>query len=92
MPLWHSGNSLLRLDDGCLDHAKALGHHAADLTPLLNASEVRCFERAGLPATLQLSSFPALAESGVRYFRGSTLETQVLPRYMLRFAVHSFMC
>jgi hypothetical protein len=58
---------------------QALGQQAADLPPLLNASEVRCFEREGLPVALQLSAFPALEETGVRYFRGSIRGAQVLP-------------
>jgi hypothetical protein len=49
-----------------------------DLPPLLKASKVRCFERDGASAALQLSAFPALEETGVRYFRGSVPDTQVL--------------
>jgi hypothetical protein len=56
---------------------QALGQQAADLPLLLNASEVRCFEREGQPAALQLSAFPAPEETGVRYFRGSIPKTQV---------------
>ena len=51
-----------------------------DLPPLLNALEVRCFEREGLPAALQLSAFPAPEEKGVRYFRSSIPKTQVCTR------------
>lgn len=52
-----------------------------DLLPLLNASEVWCFEREGVPAALQLSAFPAPDEQGVRYFRGSITKAQVLLKF-----------
>ena len=77
--LEESGSCTPCPDDRRACCGQALGPEAADLPPLLKASEVRCFEREGLPAALQLSAFPAPEETGVRYFRGSILNAQVLP-------------
>lgn len=51
---------------------------------LLNATEVMCFEREGAPPHLQLSAFPAAAEPGVRYFRGSSHSKQVITKPNIR--------